>query len=260
MSLWISLLGPLYIESEGIERRVPPAKQRALLVALAVKANDLVPVEALAEAVWGSDSPPSKIETTRTYIHRLRSNLGLKAGQRIVTQEHGYLLRARPDEIDLLRFETLVKDALKHIAEGVWSRALSCLSEAEALWRGTPLGEIASGRARDRQAEYLQQKRLSVRELRVEAEVRASRHGAASAIPELCALTASYPEREHLWLLLMLALYRSGRQADALNAFSKARDAITIGYGVDPGPELRTMHKRMYAQDLALLREPLDHF
>lgn len=121
MSLRIALLGPLYIESEGIERRVPPAKQRALLAGLAVKANDVVPVETLTEAMWGSDSPPSKLETTRTYIHRLRGKLGPEAGQRIVTQTPGYMLRVDPEELDLLRFESLVKVGMKHVSEGNWS-------------------------------------------------------------------------------------------------------------------------------------------
>jgi DNA-binding SARP family transcriptional activator len=128
------------------------------------------------------------------------------------------------------------------------------------LWRGTPLGDIPSGYARDRYVEYLEQKRLSVAESRIEAEVRASRHGAAAAVPELFTLTAWHPERERLWLLLMLAFYRSGRQAEALSAFGQARQAITTGYGVDPGPELHGMQQRVYAQDLTLLNEPLERF
>jgi DNA-binding SARP family transcriptional activator len=260
MSVRIALLGPLYVESEGIERRVPPAKQRALLAGLAVKANDVVPVETLTEAMWGGDSPPSKLETTRTYIHRLRGKLGAAAGQRIVTQAPGYMLRVGPNELDLMGFESLVKDGMKHIAEGDWPRASARLSEAEGLWRGTPLGDIPSGYARDRYVEYLEQKRLSVAESRIEAEVRASRHGAAAAVPELFTLTAWHPERERLWLLLMLALYRSGRQAEALSAFGHARHAITTGYGVDPGPELHGMQQRVYAQDLTLLSEPLERF
>lgn len=259
-SLRIALLGPLYVESEGIERRVPPAKQRALLAVLAVKANDLVPVEMLTEAMWGSDSPPSKLETTRTYIHRLRGKLGREAGQRIVTQTPGYMLRVDPEELDLLRFESLVKGGMRHITEGDWSSAASRLSEAEGLWRGTPLGDIPSGYTRDRYVEYLEQKRLIVAESRIEAEIRSSRHGAAAAVPELFTLTAWHPERERLWLLLMLAFYRSGRQAEALSAFGQARRVIITGYGVDPGPELHGMHKRVYAQDLTLLSEPLDRF
>lgn len=257
-SLRISLLGPLYIESGGIERQVPPAKQRALLAGLAVKANDVVPVETLTEAIWGSYSPPSKIETTRTYIHRLRAKLGREAGQRIVTQTPGYMLRIDPEELDLLRFEALVKSGIKHFAAGDWMWASSRLSEAEALWRGTPLGDIPLGYARDRYVEYLEQKRLSVIELRIEAEIRASRHAATAAVPELFRLTTWHPERERLWLLLMLAFFRSGRQAEALSAFGQAREAITTRFGIDPGPELHGMHKRVYAQDPTLLSEPLD--
>jgi DNA-binding SARP family transcriptional activator len=170
------------------------------------------------------------------------------------------MLRVDPDELDLLRFESLAKDGMKHITEGDWFRASSRLSEAEGLWRGTPLGDVPSGCARDRYVEYLEQKRLSVTESRIEADVRGSRHGAASAVPELFTLAARHPERERLWLLLMLAFYRSGRQTEALGAFSQARHAITTGYGIDPGPELHNMHKRVFAQDLTLLSEPLDRF
>jgi len=170
------------------------------------------------------------------------------------------MLRVGPDELDLLRFESLAKDGMKQITAGDWSGASSRLSEAEGLWRGTPLADIPSGYARDRHVEYLEQKRLGVAELRIEAEVRASRHGSVAAVPELLTLTAWHPEHERLWLLLMLAFYRSGRQAEALNAFGQARHAITTGYGVDPGPELHDMHKRVYAHDPTLLSEPLDRF
>jgi hypothetical protein len=95
-------------------------------------------------------------------------------------------------------------------------------------------------------------------EFRIEADIRASRHAATAVVPELFRLTTWHPERERLWLLLMLAFFRSGRQAEALSAFGQARQAITADYGLDPGPELHGMHKRVYAQDPTLLSEPLD--
>jgi DNA-binding SARP family transcriptional activator len=246
------------VESEGLERRVPAAKQRALLAALAISANDVVSIETLSRAMWDAGLPPSRRETTHTYVHRLRGSLGEEAGQRIVTQSPGYLLRVGHDELDLLEFESLARRGVGCVAAGDWHAVSSVLSEAEGLWRGTPLADIPSGEARDRYADYLKQKRLTVTELRIEAEIRNSRRGTAATLPELLDLTVRHPERERLWLLLMLACYRSGRQAEALKAFGLARQAITAGYGVDPGPELHDMHKRVYAHDRALLSEPLD--
>jgi DNA-binding SARP family transcriptional activator len=258
MSVWLSLLGALRVESQGTEWRVPAAKQRALLAMLAVNANSLVTMDALAEAMWGSQLPPSKDDTVRTYVHRLRRQLGQDVGKRVLTQPPGYLLQVDPDELDLLRFEALIKDGRTRFEVGDWAGASARLTAAEALWRGTPLADIPSRLAHDRYICYLEQTRLAALGWRIESDIRVSRHSAAGIIPELQEVTARHPERERLCLLLMLALYRAGRQAEALREFSEARRFSIAEYGVDPGPELTDIHKRILAQDPGLLSEPLD--
>jgi len=258
--MWLALLGPLYIESEGTERPVSAGKQRSLLAALAVRANDVVPADLLAQAVWGTDSPPSAQETTRTYIHRLRRRLGPKAAEHIVAQPPGYMLRVQPSELDLLRFESLVRQGRACVEMGDWRGALAELSTAEALWRGTLMADIPSRHIHDWHIDYLEQTRLAAAELRIEAQVRISRHGATAVIPELRRMTALHPERERLRLLLALAMYRAGRQAEALRVFGEARQFSVTEYGVEPGPELSDLHKRVLAQDPTLLSDLLDRF
>jgi DNA-binding SARP family transcriptional activator len=258
--MWFSLLGPLQVESQGTQRPVPAAKQRALLAALAVSANNVVPADMLAEAMWGGNAPPSKVDTTRTYVHRLRSSLGQEAGSRIVAQPPGYMLRVDPSEIDLLRFESLIKEGRACVETDAWPDASALLSEAEALWRGTPFADIQTRPQHDRYVRYLEQTRLMGLELRFEADVRMSRWSAAATIPELQNLALQHPERERLCLLLMLALYRASRQTEALSVFADARSFSIAEYGVDPGPELAEMHKRILAQDPGLLNDRLDRF
>jgi len=258
--MWFALLGPLYIESEGTERPVSAGKQRALLAALAVKANDVVPADLLAQAIWGAHSPPSVQETTRTYIHRLRRRLGPQAAEHIVAQSPGYMLRVQSSELDLLWFESLIREGRACVDVGDWRGALARLSAAEALWRGTLMADIPSRHMHDWHIDYLEQTRLAAAELRIEAQVRMSRHGSAGVIPELRRMTALHPERERLCLLLALAMYRAGRQAEALRVFGEARQFSVTEYGVDPGPELNDLHKRMPAQDPTLLSELLDRF
>jgi DNA-binding SARP family transcriptional activator len=260
MSLWLSLLGSLCVESHGARWHVPAAKQRALLATLAVNANNVVPSDVLAEAMWGHDAPPSKEDTTRTYVHRLRKRLGPEAGKRVVTQSPGYLLQVSSDELDLLVFEVLTREGRARVDAGDWIGASAKLSKAEALWRGAPLADIPSRLLHDRYIHYLEQTRLTAVEWRIEADIRASRHSTAAVIPELQSLTARHPERERLCLLLMLALYRAGRQAEALTVFGEARRFTIAEYGVDPGPDLAHIQQRVLAQDERLLHERLDRF
>jgi DNA-binding SARP family transcriptional activator len=168
------------------------------------------------------------------------------------------MLSICPGELDVLSFESLVRQGRTRLDGSDWAAASLLLAQAEALWRGTPLADVPSRAAHDRYIRYLEQARLTAMELRVEADVRTSRHSSASVIPELQYMTVLHPERERLVILLMLALYRSGRQAEALDVFYAARRFSTTEYGVDPGPELIIMHKRLLAQDPSLLGERLD--
>jgi DNA-binding SARP family transcriptional activator len=252
--MWIGLLGPLVVTTDGGQRvRVAAAKQRSLLAALVVQAGDVVPLDALAESVWEAGLPASWEVTIRNYVRRLRVVMGAEAGGRIITSPPGYLLKADENELDLLAFETLRRAGLAAARAGDWPEASARLSEAAALWRGTPFADIPSRLICDSHLPYLREAQLAVLEARIEADLHLSPSRAADVIPELQRLTSRHPERERLRGQLMLALYRSGRQGEALAVFRAARTFSVEELGVEPGPELIVLHQRILAADEGLL-------
>lgn len=256
--MWIGLLGQLCIHTQDGPVRVSAAKQRALLAALAVRAGSVVTVESLAEAIWDSNPPASWEVTVRNYVRRLRIILGAAAEGRIVTSPPGYLLHAEDEEIDLLAFEVLRKAGLAAARVGQWQSAAERLSEADALWRGTPFADIPSRALRDAHLPFLEEARLDLLEARIEADLRLSARHAAGVIPELRRLTTQHPERERFAALLMLALYRTGRQAEALAVYRHARQFSITEHGLEPGPELTDMHQRILTADQSLLSRPMN--
>ena len=254
--MYIGLLGPLLVSTNGQPVEVTAAKQRSLLAALAVRAGDVVPVDALAEAIWDAESPATWRGTLRNYVRRLRRALGEDAGRQVITSGPGYLLQADRGELDLLAFEELARIGLAAGAAGDLPTAAAKLGEAEALWRGTPFADIPSRRIRDEHLPYLEEKRLAVLEARIDADLQLSRLPAASVVPELQRLVARHPARERFRSLLMLALYRSGRQADALALFRLTRKFMVDELGVEPGYDLRKLHQRILAGDPDLLIQP----
>ncbi|HXC84271.1 MAG TPA: AfsR/SARP family transcriptional regulator [Trebonia sp.] len=231
--------------------RVAAGKQRSLLAALAVQARDVVPADTLAEAIWDAEPPRSWEVTLRNYVRRLRVLLGAATGGRIMTSPPGYLLKADNDEVDVLAFEVLRRDGLAAARGGDWPRAAVKLSQAESLWRGTPFADIPSRSVRDAHLPYLQEARLTVLQTRIDADLRLSH--AKDVIPELQRLTSQYPARERFRAQLMLALYRSGRQADALAEFRSARQFSVAELGLGPGPEITDLHQRILRADEGLL-------
>lgn len=252
--MWIGLLGPLVVTTRGDQRvRVAAAKQRSLLAALAVQAGDMVPVDTLAEAVWAGELPATWEVTIRNYIRRLRVALGPEAGSRIVTSSPGYVLKAAGDEVDLLRFEALQAAGMAAARAGNWAIASVRLTEAAALWRGTPFADIPSLIIRDAYLPYLQEKFLAALEARIDADLRLAPSRAADVIPELQRVTRRHPERERFRGQLMVALFRCGRQAEAMAAFRAARQFSVEELGAEPGPELAALHQRILAADQGLL-------
>lgn len=251
--MWIGLLGPMCVRTQDGPVRVPAAKQRALLAALAVHARNVVSVESLAGAIWDSSPPASWEATIRNYVRRLRIALGAAAEGRIVSSPPGYLLQAEDQEIDLLEFGVLRKAGLRAARAGQWQAAAARLSEADALWRGTPFADVPSRQLRDAHMPFLEESRLDVLEERIDADLQLSPRHASGVIPELRRLTSRHPERERLAALLMLALYRSGRQAEALGVYRDARKYSISEHGLDPGPELTDMHQRILCADQSLL-------
>jgi DNA-binding SARP family transcriptional activator/Flp pilus assembly protein TadD len=244
------LLGPLLVRHGGVMVQVPPGKQRVLLAALLVNANRLVPVAELAEAMWESGPPASARVTLRNYVKRLRQALADPGGSRIRTLPGGYLIRVEVGELDVSRFEALRGSAREATREGAWDRAAAQLRAALSLWRGEPLADVPSEWLAAREVPQLAEMRLQALEVRIDADLHLGRQ--AEVIAELRQLVTGHPLREHLHWLLMLALYRDGRQAEALAAYQDARRVVVEELGTEPGMKLRELHQRMLAGDPAL--------
>ncbi|MEV5751828.1 BTAD domain-containing putative transcriptional regulator [Actinoallomurus sp. NPDC052308] len=246
----IRILGPFEL-LDG-ERRVPidAPKQRAVLTALVLRANRVVPSEELAELVWGDDPPSSARLTLQGYVLRIRRALAAVPDLTIHTEPAGYLLRVDPDRIDAHRFARLIEDAARAATGGDTAAEADLLREALALWRGEPLTDVGSDTLRREEAGRLTEMRASAIERRVDADLRLGRH--LELIGELTALVAAHPFREEFRAQLMLALYRAGRRADALEAYRDARAVLTRELGVEPGPRLRRLEQAVLTADPAL--------
>jgi DNA-binding SARP family transcriptional activator/class 3 adenylate cyclase len=227
------VLGPLEASSEGRLLDLGGAKQRALLAVLLLEANSVVSTGRLTEALWEDDPPETAQKALQVHVSGLRKVLGK---DRVVTKEPGYLLRVAEDELDVTRFDRL--------------REQGRPAEALSLWRGEPLPEFALRRFARAEIARLQDARLGCLEERIDQDLRAGRH--AEVTGELEALVDEHPLRERLRALLMLALYRSGRQAEALAAYQDARAALVDELGIEPGKPLRDLHQSVLNQDPAL--------
>ena len=229
---------------------VPPGKQRALLAALLLDAGRVVSLDQLAEALWGPEPPPSARVTVQNYVMRLRKALGDAGRARISTQPGGYVIRVEDGELDTSRFEVLLRAARAAARDGSWDQAARDAHSALALWRGEPLADAGSEVLTLRELPRLEELRLQALETRLEADLNLGRH--ADVIADLRHLAGLHPLRERLHALLMLALYRDSQQAEALAAYSRARDVLIDELGTEPGTELRELHQRMLTADPAL--------
>ena len=247
------ILGPLEVRADGRALELGGAKPRAVLALLALHANQPVSAERLAVALWGEDVPPSAVKTIQVYVARLRK--ALDDPDRLVTTPAGYCLQLQPGELDAERFERQVADGRKALAAGHGEAAASELREALELWRGPPLAELASTPFAPAEIARLEEQHLAAVEVRVEADLAAGRH--AELVGELQQLTSRHPWRERLHAQLMLALYRSGRQADALEAYRHAREVLVEQLGIEPGAELHHLHEAILAHDPALDAAPV---
>jgi predicted ATPase/DNA-binding SARP family transcriptional activator len=244
-----SVLGPFEVRAAGGRAvALGGVKPRALLAVLAMHANESVSAEPLAHALWGEDAPASAVKTVQVHVSRLRRALG--DPELLVTTPAGYRLRVLPGELDAERFERLVADGRTRLAAGDAERAAATLSEALGLWRGPPLADLAALPFATAEIARLEEQRLAALELRAEADLAAGRH--AELVPELERLTREQPWRERLHAQLMLALYRSGRQADALEAYRRAREVLVEELGIEPGVELAELQRAILAHDPGL--------
>src|SRR5918996_1613520 len=237
------VLGPLEVTAHDGSVALGGRKQRAVLVHLLMRANTVVPPERLIDEVWGDEPPAAARNVLQTYVSRLRKALG--AG-RLERRPGGYVLHAGADEIDARRFETLVRDG-RRTATTDPDNAVRLLRDADALWRGPALDDLADQTSLRAEIGRLEELRLAATEERILAELARGRR--AELVPELETLTSLHPLRETFWAHLMTALYRSGRQADALAAYRRARDVLVDGFGLEPSNELRLLERRILQQD-----------
>jgi predicted ATPase/DNA-binding SARP family transcriptional activator len=244
------LLGPLEARIEGEPVHLGPPKQRALLAELLLRANEAVPVERLVDALWPAEPTVSARHAIQVYVSRLRRALG---PSRIEARSRAYVLRADPDEIDLFRFRQSVAEARESLGGDDASGAAERLRDALALWRGRALADLDGEPGVDQLVLELEEERVGAIGLRMEAELAAGSD--AELIPELEHLIAQHPAREELHAQLMLALYRAGRQADALEAYERAREALVNELGLEPSPRLKELEAAVRRRDPALTRE-----
>ncbi len=244
----LRILGPLVaVDDDGVDIPLGGPRVRAVLAGLVLRPNTVVSTDSLVDAVWGESPPASAAGALQVHVHALRKALG---ADRIVTQSPGYLLRLEPDELDATRFERAVEDGLRLLESGDRTRAATAFSTALAEWRGPALADLRYEPFAQREAERLEELRLVALERRLEADVELGRH--AELVGELEALVAEHPLRERFRALLMLALYRSGRQADALGAYRDGRAVLVDELGIEPGAELRDLEQAILRQDAAL--------
>jgi len=247
------VLGPLEVDAGSGPIALGGPKQRAVLAHLLLRSNQLVPSATLIDELWGDEPPETARNTLQTYMSHLRKALG---EGRLIGRSPGYVLSVDPSELDSSRFDDLVREAKKALAVDP-SVGISLLDDALALWRGPALADVAGESSLLAEAARLDDLRLAAQEERIEGLLGIGQTG--RAVGEAETLLARHPLRERPWGQLMLALYREGRQADALAAFQRAREVLADELGIDPSPELARLHERILGQDAALdLRgEPL---
>jgi predicted ATPase/DNA-binding SARP family transcriptional activator len=234
----VGLLGPVEAAVGGGTVDLGGPRQRTLLALLAVDPGTAVSTDRLADELWQGEPPAGAETTLRSYVSRLRRALGADA---VSARAGGYRLEVPADGVDAVRFERLLAQGREALARGAAGLAAERLHAALALWRGPALAGVAAEGALATEARRLDALRLDCVEERAEADLELGRH--AAVVPELHALTASEPYRERLWCRLALALYRCGRQAEALAACTEARRALDEGLGLDPGAELRELER-----------------
>jgi DNA-binding SARP family transcriptional activator len=241
------VLGPLEAWDEGRELSLGGPRPRALLAVLLLHANEVVPADRLIDDLWGEDSPEDAAAALRVNVSRLRKALPEDV---LVTRSPGYVLVVEPDALDLHRFERLVDEGRSLLSRSLAGDGSERLREALSLWRGPALADFAYESFARPAISRLDEIRLAAVELLIDADLALGHHH--EVVGELEALVAEHPLRERLRMCLMTALYRSGRQADALEAYQDARRALVDGLGIEPSAALQKLERAILRQDPAL--------
>ncbi|HEX2111122.1 MAG TPA: AfsR/SARP family transcriptional regulator [Gaiellaceae bacterium] len=241
------ILGPLEVRDERGEVPLGGRKPRAVLAMLLLHPNEVVPADRLIDELWSEASPERATAAVRVNLSRLRKSLPRDV---VATRPPGYVIRVEPEELDLHRFERLVDEARNLLARGLAADASERLREALSLWRGPPLADFSYERFAQAAIARLEDIRLAALELRIEADLALGRHH--ELVGELEALVAEHPLRERLRACLMTALYRSGRQVEALDAYQDARRALVDELGIEPSAPLHELERAILRQDPSL--------
>jgi DNA-binding SARP family transcriptional activator len=249
------VLGPLEVRNNGESLALGGAKQRALLAILLLNANQVVSTDRLIDELWGAEAPETAAKALQVHVSQLRKVLEPErgrgeSGRMVLTRAPGYVLELEPEQFDLHRFERLAAGGRNALAGGDPATAARTLREALGLWRGPPLADLAYAEFAQREAARLEELRLAVLEDRIQADLDCGRR--AEVIGELERLVADEPLRERPRAQLMLALYRSGRQAEALDAYRDVRRALVEELGIEPGRELKDLEAAILEQDPSL--------
>jgi predicted ATPase/DNA-binding SARP family transcriptional activator len=249
------ILGSVEVSDDGVVKDLGGLRERSLLARLLLAAGQVVSADRLADDLWAGQPPPHYMATLRVYISRLRRALGSGSGA-VATSPPGYRIVLADGQLDAHRFEAMVTEAAADMTAGRPEAAAIRLREALALWRGPALSDVASFAFAQADAIRLEEARLSAIEDRVEADLGCGRH--ASLASELEGLVAAHPLRERLCGQRMLALYRCGRQADALAAYQDLRGRLADELGIDPNPALARRHEAILRQDPGLDWRPAE--
>ena len=242
-----AILGAVEVHVDGRSLRLGGPKPRALLAILLLNANAVVSRDRLIDGLWGEAPPATAAHTLDDYVSRLRKELG---SDRIERRSPGYVLRVEPGELDLEQFETLGEQGRRELARGDSEIAAATFRAALGLWRGQALEDVLFEPFASLESERLEERRLSLLEDRLEADLACGQGSALLA--ELHRLARDHPLRERLLGQLMLALYRSGQQAKALELFQASRRRLAEELGLEPGPQLRTLERQILEQDASL--------
>jgi DNA-binding SARP family transcriptional activator len=242
------ILGPLEVRDGGRVVALGGPQQRAVLAMLLLRANEVVSRDRLVEGLWGEDSPKSAGHVIESYVSRLRQALGRNGGMaELVTKTHGYSLLADPGQLDVHRFETLVAEGRGQLVGGDPATAAESLARALGMFRGPPLDDLAFFPFAQPEVRRLEELRLSALQDRIDAELESGRDG--DLIGELSILAEEHPFVERFHGQLMLALYRAGRQAEALDIYRRLRRTLVDGLGIEPGSSVREVEQAILRQE-----------
>jgi DNA-binding SARP family transcriptional activator len=245
------LLGPLEVERDGETLNLGGRRQRAVLALLAMHVGEVLSTDRIVEEIWADDPPPSATRTVHSYVSRLRGILrGPGDDDVLIRRDPGYVLAVDPPAVDAVRFERLVDGAAGALDAGDPASANRDLRKALGLWRGEALADFAYESFASTESQRLDGRRLEALELRLDTDLALGRH--AQAVTELESLVATHPLRERFWAQLMVALYRSGRQSDALATYGRVRHILIDELGLEPGDELQLLERQVLDQPAEL--------